>query len=227
MAKRRDRPVRKRKKLAVPSFGKDLQPIETVAQARKAIEDALYFTGESKQRMYALTTILNRAAAAKNVNPEAWKLINEKRKNIALKDKLAAISKKQKTNKAKPKKERSVRKHPVLRKLSEKTQSLLDSIVGSLENRNFKACRKQIHLAVTDTPRMESRIVAEFFKSRASLAEVKLLSKKNLQEKQDFANTIMMLYAAVGELYKKAGWMEKAEEAFNAADIFKARLRGL
>ncbi len=183
---------RGKKKRPVPSFGANLAPIETVGQAREAIAAALYFTkGKgTRQRMYALTSLLNRAAKARN--PEPFAVIDAARQKIILEPKPSAI---------KPKKIQ----------LSARTKGYIsraESLLRSGKKWDFVDTFLELPKKI---PKKECGVVAQFFESKAIEFNGKVRRIKKRKKRDAFVGTVSNLYMTAELLYAKAGLRSKKE----------------
>lgn len=203
MAKRVVPPFRRRKKMPVPSFGANLPPIETTEQARRAIAAALYFTkGKGpRRRMFALTTLLNRAAKARN--PEPMALIDAQRQKIILA--------------GKPRAKGPGARHAALLKeqkiqLSARTKGYIsraESLLRSGKKWDFVDTFLKLHKKI---PKKECGVVAQFFESKAIEFNGKVRTIKSRKKRDAFMGTVSNLYLVTQGLYEKGGLKSKAKE---------------
>lgn len=207
---------KKKDKRPTALLGRVQRPLETVAEARRQIAVIESFGFSSKRKFVALTGLLSRAYAG-NQNPGAIKLIEDARDGIPLRWSA------EKPLRAKE----AVQQRISSGNVSEETNAYMETLQQQLEKRNFEVCNKIVHLLRTDTPKKECRIVANLLESEATFAEAKFFREPAWKSNAGFADVIMKMYSAAGGLYETKGFLDKAEEMFNAADALKARLKGL
>ncbi len=214
MVKKRQKPDRVKRHPA-PILGKKQRHLGTVAEAKRQIVTVEKEFHGGRVKFIAYTNLLSRAYSEKCQNKEVLRLLKHAR------DKIPLNWRGEKPFRGKGEAKVVAKLSP--QKLGETTTIHIKSLKSQLAKKNFRVCQNLIHVLVADTPKKECRIVANFLKSIAIEAEIKMLSEKI---DSNYANTIMKTYSASGELFKKGNFLNNSEEMFVAADILKARMSG-
>lgn len=195
-----------------PALDANARPLNSVSEARQQVAAVEGFAKGGKEKFVAYTNLLSRAFAGKR-NHAVVKLISTERDRL----RISWPGKK-------PFREKAARERKLLPgNVSENTIVNLKALDARLGKGDFKNSYALIHLLVSDTPRKYAGIVAARLEAIGTQQELKFLRQNS--KDPVFIETITMLYAAAGELYKLRGLLENAEEMFNAAAVFNARAK--
>lgn len=190
-----------------------LLPLTGIKEARQQIAAINILGYKGPQRYVALSNLLGRAYAGRR-NGHVIAFIEAARQS-SVKD-LGIV----KVPEAKMKRATANR----MESLKENVNAFSKALVKPRARVDFKKFGKVVHLLLTDTPKSEQRIVARFLDSNAVSAEVNLLANPRWKKSPALAGIVMKMYSAAGELYRKAGDVERAGIMFDAIEILNRRL---